>query len=646
MISEGDIEAGGGVTQARYSKALGPSGDLLSSDYMRASPLWSPLDLFGEGSLGEVWEVTQDVGTVDSLVSFLPGRTGYSNFSQLTDANKPTLRKRGDGVCYLDFAGAKYMAAGGAASLFNFLHNGTGGTFSAFIEWPASGSDAKFIVSAPTTSSHGIQIILSAAGFAQVFVCRGTSGVYTVYSSDLRWRPANRGPVLISVSYKNNGSSDDLTITLDDGISPSYTGTANSPSTSDAGQVLSINAAFGGKLYAMLAISRRLSKAEIARLCECWRKKYEYAFRSDVTFIYGGQSNASGRGVIDITQHVPAVGAYTLNKADVYTLTSEPSHSTLNSRVNTSPTEPAVTSPAVSSMLAFQRRLLADYGLQSLGVPIGVGSTDLSQQDTPATVADRLTLFGAGVYRFKKALRDKGGTPFILWAGHESSASLAVPDYTNGGVGTAYQTAFAQLIADYRSAMGNPNIPVFFTQLAPTDGLSASVTQAAAAEAQRQCELSISNAHMIVTHDVLRNASTDDIHVSATGQAVIAVRQALLVEQFLLGKPVNGTGPRIASVSRSGAVITLACSKAINTTAGNYGNLFRAYDNGVEATISSAARHGSDPTKVLITLSATPTGPVTLTYGYRAGLASAARTDIVADSDGLPLPVFGPLLVS
>ena len=96
---------------------------------------------------------------------------------------------------------------------------------------------------------------------------------------------------------------------------------------------------------------------------------------------------------------------------------------------------------------------------------------------------------------------------------------------------------------------------------------------------------------------------------------------------------------------RSGAVISLTCTKAINASAGNYGTLFRAYANGVEATVSSAARNGSDPTKIDITLSGIPAGPVTLTYGNRSGPANAARTDFVQDADGLPLPLFGPLLV-
>ena len=37
---------------------------------------------------------------------------------------------------------------------------------------------------------------------------------------------------------------------------------------------------------------------------------------------------------------------------------------------------------------------------------------------------------------------------------------------------------------------------------------------------------------------------------------------------------------------------------------------------------------------------------VTLTYGHRAGLANAARTDFVADADGLPLPLFGPIVAT
>jgi len=269
----------------------------------------------------------------------------------------------------------------------------------------------------------------------------------------------------------------------------------------------------------------------------------------------------------------------------------------------------------------------------------------MAQWDTPLTVDDRTTLIGAMAYRYKIA-KAKGGTPVIIWYGHEANAGLAVPDYTNGGVGTAYQTAWASLIATVRGLDPDlTNAPLIYCQLASDDTLATAIAHAAAGEAQRQTELTVPNSYMVVTHDLARNASTDDIHLSRAGQEALGERIALAIREHVLLEAVNGTGPRLLSASYSDNRVTLTFDKAVNTSAGNYGNLFRIYDDGVEATVTSANR-GTDPTTIDVDCSATLLGSVAATYGFRAGPASAARTDFVADADGLPLPLFGPLAVT
>jgi hypothetical protein len=126
---------------------------------------------------------------------------------------------------------------------------------------------------------------------------------------------------------------------------------------------------------------------------------------------------------------------------------------------------------------------------------------------------------------------------------------------------------------------------------------------------------------------------------------VIADRVALAIREHVLGEVVNGTGPRIVGATYSGAVVTLTCDKAIEASATNYGDLFRVYAAGVEQTVSSAVIN-ADTSKIDITCSAPLVGAITLTYGYRAGAASAARTDFVKDSDDMPLPLFGPIVAT
>src|SRR5690606_25934604 len=124
----------------------------------------------------------------------------------------------------------------------------------------------------------------------------------------------------------------------------------------------------------------------------------------------------------------------------------------------------------------------------------------------------------------------------------------------------------------------------------------------------------------VVAHDLQRNASPDDIHVSREGQAVLAERVALAIREHILGEVVNGTGPRIVRSYWTGSTVTLVLDKAINTTVGDYGSLFRVYDDTVEQTVSSA-NQATNTSKIDIVCSAPLSDIVALTYGYRAGPA-------------------------
>jgi hypothetical protein len=692
--------------------------------------------------------------------------------TQSTDGNRPTLKQRSDGICYLDYSGGKSLSVPASTALFNFLHDGTGGTVIAFLEWLQGTAASNYLISSSATSNVGIQITKTASTQAVNFhVNRGVGGVQTAVVTAAR--AALSSPLrMYRFSYKNSGTSDDAKTSVDSSLTITTGATLNAPATGNAFTNLQVANTFNSHEYGSIICDGVLTEEHLAQLYAYFRSMIDYPIPStvDQTRIPIGQSNGSGRGTVTTTlPEEKLVGVYTYNRAEEFKLATVPEHSVLNQPVATSPNDGA-TDPKHGFALRAAKALKNTAGQDVLLVPCAVGGTSFEQWDTPLTKEDRTTLFGATKYRYTQAAV-KGGNPVYWLAGHEASASLAVPDFTNGGVGTAYQTAKTQFIADLREHI--VDAPIIFSQLSADDTLATSEAQAAAGEAQRQCELSIANAYMVVTHDVQRNDSPDDIHISRPGQDVVADRYALAEQEHILsglgpnlvsfgdfpadkawtkgggwsiasGKAtrtntgaasqitqpitltpgttyqvtftlaansgnfaasftggttvagtlrttpgtytqqltaltgnttlylnggstfqgdlsavsvrevldaggsmaeVNGTGPRIVGATYAGAVVTLECDKTIAASATNYGDLFRVYDNGVEATVSSAVIN-ADTSKIDITCSAPLSGPVTLTYGYRAGAASAARTDFVRDSDGMPLPLFGPIVAT
>jgi hypothetical protein len=234
--------------------------------------------------------------------------------------------------------------------------------------------------------------------------------------------------------------------------------------------------------------------------------------------------------------------------------------------------------------------------------------------------------------------------PVIIWVGHESNVGEVVGDYVNGGVNTALQDLEADFVANMRSDLGD--IPVIKVQLGAPDNASSPEAYGEAAYAQLLSADAIDDMYLVAALDLQRNPPTDDIHWAKQGHEALAPRLALAVRQHIMSEAVNGTGPRVVSATYSGDTITLTLDSPINTTSGDYGDLFRVYCGGVEQTVNSANRHGSDTEKIVIVCSATLTPTVVLTYGHRLGIDNAARTDLVLDDDGMPLPTFGPLAVT
>lgn len=158
--------------------------------------------------------------------------------------------------------------------------------------------------------------------------------------------------------------------------------------------------------------------------------------------------------------------------------------------------------------------------------------------------------------------------------------------------------------------------------------------------------------HMVVTHDVPRNPAPDDIHVSAEGHKEVGRRFAAAYAERVLGMSwINGTGPRLTAITKpSATTVKIKFNRTIKADLNGYGvnlagSLFRVYDDGVEKTLSSCVRDPADDSAVLITTSTTSSGVVVVTYGNRPGPSDTSwRQGVVYDSDGMPAPMFGPIV--
>jgi carbohydrate esterase-like sialic acid-specific acetylesterase len=638
-----------------YSVASGTAFAAASGSGSNSSGGFSIRSLFAGGVQG-AWYDNQDLSTlfsdaamttpavVDGPVGGQRDKSGNNwHRTQATAGTRPTLRRRADGVYYLDYTGSKVLSVPASTAAFKYLHDGTGCTFIAWLEWAQGTASSNYLQTSAATTTVGIQVIKSASTENVVYsINRGTSGILAATQTIDR-AALSSGLRMLTYTYKNDGTASDIKSYLDNGLTMASSATANAPSSADAAQNLQTATSFSSFEYGLILRQGVISSQQMADVYAKFRVIDYPVPVVDLTLILGGQSNMSGRGTVVTT---PAedklVGAYSYTKAEEFRIATIPEHSIVNRPVATSPDESTLTTPQHGFALRTAKKLKTDSAKNVLLVPCAIGSTSMSQWAKPATKRDRTSLFGAMDYRYSVAAA-KAGTPVFVWYGHEANAGSVTGDFTNGGINTTYQTAWNTLVSELRTEIANA--PIIFCQLASDDTLADAERQAQAGEAQRQLELSVANSFMVVTHDVQRNASTDDIHVSREGFDVVADRVALAIREHILGEPVNGTGPRIVAATKSGAVVTLTCNKAINASATNYGTLFRVYAGGVEQTVTSAVRN-ADTTKIDITCSIPLVGSVTLTYGFRAGPASAARTDFVMDSDSLPLPLFGPILAT
>ncbi len=554
----------------------------------------------------------------------------------------PILRQRADGVYYLDYSGGKWMSCPAPAGTWNFMHNGHGCAIAAALVWPGAAA-GTYLQTASSTTQTGVLLNKTADQSGRFHVNQSVSGVSALTISI----PAIHQSGALRTLFWSMAAGGMVTGMVDNARTKFHASPTAALPTGNHSTALQIGTSFNGAEYMLVIYDRPFEASEPPGIYAKFSHGIDFPVPDsfDYTLLAGGQSNMSGRGSLTTGLLSEAVqeGVYSYTRAGEYRIAAIPEHSIINQQTATVPNELDFDTPKHGLLLRAAKGIRASSGKTMLMVPCAVGGTSMTQWDTPGTVDDPTTLFGAMAARYGE-VRARGGAPVLIWGGHEADAELAAPNYLTGGVGTAYLSAWTKLIADVRAHI--VDAPLLYLQLSANHTEPRTTALAAAGEAARQYELLDARAHMIVTHDLERNAGADAIHISRNGFTTASDRAALAFRQHILGEAVDGTGPRllgVAPVTWSGSTVILTLDKPVNASATHYGSMLRVYAGGVEQTVLSAVR-GADPATVVITCAAALSGPVTLTYGYRTTAGGITRTDIILGVTGLPLPVFGPVL--
>ncbi len=591
--------------------------------------------------IGVDGQFLSSIQIVDLEIRLIPAITR----SQATEGSRPIYRQHSDGRSYLDYAGGKLMTCSGSAAGLKFLHSGTGGSAITVLNWGRNQSADRYVESFNATSQIGIRINKATTEPThQMFIARGVSSSTTTGII----RAMLTGDAEMSTfTYNYTGGTGTMNCYRGVGRNLAYTvSNALVPSTENASAELAVVNTFSGKEYQFIAVSKVVSSSEVGGVYESLKRSFITPVPTlmDYGILLLGQSNMRGAAnFADKVAEEPLTGVYCYTKSNEYLLATEPTHYDVNRPSGYNPASVDLDHKCGWALRAV-KALTSSHSKTSLLIPAAIGSTSIAQWDTPTTVNDTSTLFGAAMTRFQAA-RSRFTHPVIMIHGHEASRSLAFAglDYTNGGVGQNYQNAFKTFLINVLDIIGY-GTPIFMVQLAGENDLADAEANAAAGEAMRQMELEFPRLHLVVAHDVKRNASTDAIHVHRDGQDVVADRMSLALRQHLIGEAINGTGPRLLDISKTDRnTIVVEMDKEINASVADYDDMFRVYDEGVEITVSSAARNSDNTRQIIITVEEDIVGPSTVSYGYKAGPNAAARTDFVQDSDGLPLPLFGPI---
>jgi hypothetical protein len=267
-------------------------------------------------------------------------------------------------------------------------------------------------------------------------------------------------------------------------------------------------------------------------------------------------------------------------------------------------------------------------------IPCAKGSTVIRDWFPQGGRYDRGTLFGSA--NFRRSIAAAGGLKGIWYFGHETSSELP------GRL--TYTEDWKRLIGELRRDYGP--VPVIYVQLGlnSLDYLMEGIH--IVAEQQRLMETgygdtnALPDHHMVVAFDL---PLQDYTHLNRAAVNTLADRVALATREHIYGEAINGTGPRLISLTHpegDKSKVKVRFNRSINQAFNNYDNQFQAYDNEQEVSIRHVQRD-TDTTSVLLTLRDLANGLVSVSYGGRTAVnTNVSLPNVIKDSDGLPAPMF------
>lgn len=395
----------------------------------------------------------------------------------------------------------------------------------------------------------------------------------------------------------------------------------------------------------------------------------------NLVILVAGQSNASGRGApLTGWPETPNEHVRMLGNDYRWKAAQEPLDSALNQvdAISEDSDGNGDDSTGYSFGTYLGNLAYESLGFDSYLIPSALGGSAMNAW-LPIGATNRSSLFGSANFRaLVSAGREEnpvsnpqpaagGPVNVIVWHQGESE-NLAVERASFLSNTNAMLNAFDfQLGAHVLYAQ----IGSHYHQGSPTSE-QLNVKYHAIAELQRQMEGTREDFNMVVTYDLPRS---DRHHLSAYGQRIFAERLALALREHVFGEPVDGTGPRLVSLSYSGPVITITVDMPLTPGAldkdyftvwdgaptGSLDDIAGSYKDGMRPIQSVVVPSGAPETIVITMVTATTTTPyvrLMVPHGVLPGNNTPSHSELWqllhegvprSAASALPLPVFGPL---
>ena len=250
-------------------------------------------------------------------------------------------------------------------------------------------------------------------------------------------------------------------------------------------------------------------------------------------WIIAGQSNSAGYG--RGPYHDPSeLGVHLFRNSETWALATHPMNDSTDTK---HPVNREGGNPAHSPYLHFGRVLLRE-----LGHPIGLVQTSLGGSPLSAwnPAQGQAVLYENMVQCAKKV---GGKVRGVLWYQGESDTGTEAD-------ATSYAQRFSQAVAAWRTALGDPQLPVLTVQLnrvyqVADEGSHRRWTQVR--EAQRQVARTDKCVAVVPTFDL---SLTDLIHTSPAGNMLIGERLARAALGLVHAKPVEYRAPDLQTATR------------------------------------------------------------------------------------------------